>query len=103
LGIVIGLGNLNGIVSSNIYRAQYQPWYTLAHGIVLLYVLLVFIGTAVMMFFLKRENDARDRGERDETIGVKGEGPDTRNGTFATVEEAKLAKGDYWSGFRYTL
>ncbi|EJU02841.1 MFS general substrate transporter [Dacryopinax primogenitus] len=103
LGIVIGLGNLNGIVSSNIYRAQYQPWYTMSHGIVLLYVLLIFIGTAVMMFLLKRENDARDRGERNETIGAQSDGAKNPNGTFGTVQEAKLAKGDYWSGFRYTL
>ncbi|KZT58300.1 MFS general substrate transporter [Calocera cornea HHB12733] len=98
LGIVIGLGNLNGI-----YRAQYQPWYTMSHGIVLLYVLLCFTGTAVMMVFLKRENDARDRGERSETIGMKGDGPENRNGTFETVGQAKLMKGDEWSGFRYTL
>jgi hypothetical protein len=27
LAMVIGFGNLNGVVSSNIYRSKEKPWY----------------------------------------------------------------------------
>lgn len=37
IGFVIGWGNLNGVVSSNIYRAQDKPNYRLGHGVVLAY------------------------------------------------------------------
>jgi len=103
MAMVIGLGNLHGIISSNVYRAQYQPWYTISHGIVLAFICITFIGSAVMLVYMKRENAARDRGERDETIGEKGIGGDNPNGVFSSIAEARSAKGDEWSGFRYTL
>lgn len=54
---------------------------------------------------LKRENDRRDRGERDEVIkGVNDHRHDLmKNGCYASVEEARREKGDKWSGFRYKL
>lgn len=53
---------------------------------------------------LKRENERRDRGERDEIIlGTEGKKGHERNGTYNSEEEAKKDKGDAWSGFRYTL
>lgn len=58
------------------------------------------------MYFilLKRENARRDRGERDEVIrGLESSTAAENNGVYATVDEAKRAKGDAWSGFRYTL
>ena len=35
LGFVIGWGNLNGIVSSNIYRSQDKPRFIPGHAVVL--------------------------------------------------------------------
>ncbi|KAJ6518917.1 MFS general substrate transporter [Mycena sanguinolenta] len=32
LAMAISMGNLNGAVSSNVYRARDQPWYPLGHG-----------------------------------------------------------------------
>jgi hypothetical protein len=55
---------------------------------------------------LRRENAARERGERDEVIGEKTDTGDARaaaNGTFASISDAKREKGDKWSGYRYTL
>jgi hypothetical protein len=63
---------------------------------------------------LRHENTLRDRGERDEIItGVNDKREDgmhekveelaRRNGRFSSVEEAKMVKGDEWSGYRYTL
>lgn len=68
-----------------------------------MYIGIGFICANVFQFFLRRENAARSRGERDEIIGgVEGKGHE-RNGRFDTVEDAKREKGDEWSGYRYTL
>ncbi|KAI0954507.1 hypothetical protein AcW1_006382 [Taiwanofungus camphoratus] len=105
LAMVISFGNVNGAVSSNVYRAQDKPWYTLGHGIVLMYIGIGLICSVSYLLLLKRENRKRDRGERDEIIkGVNEERTDlSRNGTFASVADAKREKGDEWSGYRYTL
>ncbi|KAL4952173.1 putative MFS transporter [Aspergillus filifer] len=66
LGFVIGWGNLNGIVSSNIYRGADKPDYYPGHGTVLAYlVLFQFGGSVIQYFLLRRENAKRRRGERD--------------------------------------
>ena len=66
LGVVIGWGNLNGIVSSNIYRTKDKPKFSLGHGIVLAYLLLFcFTGSVVTRWALARENKKRRAGERD--------------------------------------
>ena len=51
---------------------------------------------------LRKENERRDRGERDEVIVGK-ECGDSKNGTFYSIEEARKEKGDLWSGFRYII
>ena len=131
LGMAIGFGNINGAVTANIvsdgsaayrpmcnlahsvlcafssifqYRSQDKPWYRLGHAIVLAYIAAGFLCSVLFAILLKRENARRDRGERDEVIeGVDNKRAHERNGTFQSVEEAKIAKGDTWSGFRYTL
>jgi len=105
LAMVISFGNLNGAVSSNVYRAPDKPWYRLGHGIVLAYIGIGMICSFCMMFFLRKENTRRNLGERDEIIqGVNDDRTDLqKNGTFASVEDAKREKGDGWSGYRYTL
>ncbi|CAG7990144.1 unnamed protein product [Penicillium salamii] len=66
IGIIIGWGNLNGIVSSNIYREEDKPRYYPGHGVVLAYlVLFLFGGSVVQYLLLRRENGKRCRGERD--------------------------------------
>jgi len=105
LAMVISFGNINGAVSSNVYRAQDKPWYTLGHGIVLMYIGIGLISSIVYILILRRENRKRDEGERDEIIiGVNDEEVRLhKNGTFASVEDAKREKGDEWSGYRYTI
>ncbi|TRM66434.1 major facilitator superfamily domain-containing protein [Schizophyllum amplum] len=103
LGMAIGFGNLNGAVTSNVYRANDKPWYPLGHGIVLAYIAIGFICSALFLVGLKRENAAKERGERDEIIdGVVNELAHEKNGTYTTVEQARIDKGDAWSGFKYT-
>ncbi|KAI0687390.1 MFS general substrate transporter [Cytidiella melzeri] len=105
LAMFISFGNINGAVSSNVYRGRDKPWYRLGHGIVLMYIGIAIVSAVVYRWLLKRENDRRDRGERDEVIVGVNDGREDllKNGRFATVEEAKREKGDGWSGYRYTL
>lgn len=66
LGTLIGWGNLEGIVSSNVYRAKDKPEYHLGHGIVLAYLtLFCFGGSIVTRFMLASENKKRRSGLRD--------------------------------------
>lgn len=66
LGFIIGWGNLNGVVSSNIYRTKDSPRFFVGHGVVLAYLVLwLFGGSIVTRFLLARENKKRARGERD--------------------------------------
>ncbi|KAJ7061515.1 MFS general substrate transporter [Mycena amicta] len=102
LALAISMGNLNGAVSSNVYRARDQPWYRL--GLVLMYICIGIIANSLFLYLLKKENARRDRGERDEVISSDFDGvEDNGNGRYATVEDAKRDKGDNWSGYRYIL
>ncbi|KAL4779566.1 major facilitator superfamily domain-containing protein [Aspergillus varians] len=91
LGFVIGWGNLNGIVSSNIYRGEDGPEFYPGHGTVLAYlVLFQFGGSLLQYILLRRENAKRRRGERDHWV----EGLDQN--------EIQLL-GDQKPDFMYTL
>ncbi|MCJ1278900.1 hypothetical protein MMC21_006721 [Puttea exsequens] len=91
MGFVIGWGNLNGVVSSNVYQMVDSPLYRQGHGIVLAYLTLFLGGgSALMWVLLRRENGRRERGERDYWAEGLGEG-----------EMEKL--GDRRPGFVYTL
>lgn len=66
LGIVIGWGNLNGIVASNIYRDEDQPRYLPGHGTVLSYLVLFQLGGSIVQYLLlRKENTKRRTGGRD--------------------------------------
>ncbi|KIJ68580.1 hypothetical protein HYDPIDRAFT_82841 [Hydnomerulius pinastri MD-312] len=110
LAMAIGWGNINGAVSSNVYRAQDAPWFRLGHGIILAYIAIGWISSLIFMILLKVENGRRDRGDRDEVIGhSKLDGTEdenvqaAKNGRYESIEAARKEKGDEWSGFRYTL
>ncbi|KAJ7066454.1 MFS general substrate transporter [Mycena amicta] len=107
LAMVISFGNINGAVSSNVYRAKDKPWYRLGHGLVLMYIGIGFIASVVYLFGVRAENARRERGERDEVIGKSEDSEldarNEKNGRFETIADAKREKGDEWSGYRYTL
>lgn len=91
LGFVIGWGNLNGVVSSNIYRGRDSPRYSLGHGVVLAYMVVwLFAGSIVTRLLLARENKKRLAGRRDGWV----EGMDEKE-----VENL----GDQRPDFLYTL
>ncbi|KAI1843289.1 hypothetical protein JX265_007764 [Neoarthrinium moseri] len=89
LGFVIGWGNLNGVVSSNIYFSS--PHYYEGHGVVLAYMAIFLLGGSLLMTTLLRiENKKRRQGKRDYLIEGK---------THAEIE----ALGDKRPDFFYTL
>ncbi|CAL3962061.1 unnamed protein product [Diplocarpon coronariae] len=88
LGFVIGWGNLNGIVSSNIY--QKSP-FVAGHSTILAYMVACLMGgSALLRFLLARENRLRDAGRRDHWVQGMTE-----------MESENL--GDQRPDFRYTL
>lgn len=78
---MIGYGNLQGVVSSNIYRGEDAPEFYPGHGVVLAYLVLFQLLASVVQYLgLRKENSMRRRGERDawleldkETIEVMGD------------------------------
>ncbi|KAG9785674.1 pantothenate transporter liz1, partial [Aureobasidium melanogenum] len=91
LGFVIGWGNLNGIVSSNIYRAKDKPRFKPGHAVVLAYEALFLLGGSVVQHvLLRRENTKRRNGERNHWIEGK-------------TEEEIDKLGDKRPDFLYTL
>ena len=74
IGFVIGFGNLNGVVSSNIYQRSDRPLYRRGHSVVFAYLLLFLLcGSSVMTFLLRKENAKRKSGGRDYLIEGKDE------------------------------
>ncbi|KAF2713287.1 bodown198 [Pleomassaria siparia CBS 279.74] len=91
LGIVVGWGNMNGVVSSNIYNSEEKPHYRSGHGTVLGYMFFCLFGGSVLMhLMLRRENALRKAGKRDHWL----EGKD--------AEEIRMM-GDIRPDFIYTL
>ncbi|KAL2607440.1 hypothetical protein R1flu_026013 [Riccia fluitans] len=89
MAIAISWGNLQGVVSSNIYRAKDAPHYLTGHAVSLAVLGLALIGTVFLWVRLGTENRKRERGERNYRI---------KTGT----DEEKLALGDLHPDFRYT-
>lgn len=91
MGVVIGWGNINGVVSSNIYRNK--PRFFEGHGTVLGYLTLFLLGGSIATRFgLQMENKKRLSGKRDHwTEGMTEE------------ELSLLADGDRRPDFIYTL
>jgi len=91
VGIVVGWGNLNGVVASNIFLKEEKPHYRTGHATVLAYMLVcLFGGSVVMHLALRRENRLRRAGKRDHWL----EGKDA---------EGLRMMGDVRPDFMYTL
>lgn len=69
LGVVIGWGNLNGIVASNVYRGGDAPQFYPGHGVMLGYlVVCLFGGSLIQYILLIVENRKREQGKRDHWV-----------------------------------
>ncbi|UZP38440.1 hypothetical protein NXS19_006256 [Fusarium pseudograminearum] len=73
--VQIGLGNIGGIVASNVFFAQEAPQYWTGLGVSLGMVWVCGISCTLFYFLAIRENKRRDRGERDDRLL----GPDAMN------------------------
>jgi MFS family permease len=66
IGTIVGWGNLNGVVSSNIYLKSESPRYWTGHAVVLSWQIVFLFGGSVFLYIaLGRENKKRRNGERD--------------------------------------
>lgn len=90
IGTIVGWGNLNGVVSSNIYLSRDSPRYYTGHAVVLSWQIVFLFGGSVFLYImLGRENKKRAAGERDYLIEGK------------TSEEIRFL-GDQRPDFMYT-
>lgn len=67
-GVVISFGNLNGVVSSNIYPSKTAPRFFEGHSVVLGYIVIGIIANTVYYFGTQAENRKREAGHCNETI-----------------------------------
>lgn len=74
LGIVIGWGNINGVMSSNVYPTYTAPQYTLGHSVLLAYfIVFLFGGSVLTHFMLEWENRQKRAGKRNYLVEGKSE------------------------------
>ncbi|CAF2768704.1 unnamed protein product [Rotaria sp. Silwood2] len=59
-GLIVGSGNMSGIVSGHIYRAQDAPYFLRGHFINLGFMSAIFVASLVFKYILFRENRRRD-------------------------------------------
>ncbi|KAF5357517.1 hypothetical protein D9758_012490, partial [Tetrapyrgos nigripes] len=90
LALQVGVGNLSGVIASNIYRTQDSPQFVLGHGLELMFVGMGLVFLPIVVFIYARINRKRDVLEK------KG------GGRVFTHEELR-ALGDRAPNFRYTL
>lgn len=91
VGVVVGWGNMNGVVSSNIFMPAEKPHYRTGHGTVLAYMFVCLFGGSIFMhLMLRRENRLRKAGQRDHWLEGK------------SAEDIRMM-GDVRPDFIYTL
>ncbi|KIY03909.1 uncharacterized protein Z520_00601 [Fonsecaea multimorphosa CBS 102226] len=72
MGLMMGWSNLQGVVTSNVYRGKDAPRFILGHSVVIGYLTLSYWGGAILHhLLLRRENRLRMAGKRDYLIEGK--------------------------------
>ncbi|ORY55160.1 MFS general substrate transporter [Leucosporidium creatinivorum] len=92
----IGIGNLAGIASSNVYRSVDSPRYLVGHGVQIGFVVLGLITAPLYHFLLKRANAAKER-----ELAFQASLPDHEKRVYTVQELRDL--GDEAPEFVYTL
>jgi MFS family permease len=91
LGMVVGWGNLNGVVSSNIYIDDEKPRYWSGHAVIIGYQAVFLLGGTIFMHIaFRRMNANRKAGKMDEKWA-------------AMSQEQRWIAGDLRPDFVYTL
>lgn len=91
MAALTSLGNIGGIIGSNIFLGSEAPHYWTGYGVCLGVGVMSAVATLVMRFLLKRENDRRDKLSEVEIHASY------------THEDELLRMGDASPYFRYTL
>ena len=68
----VGIGNIGGIIASNIYLQSQAPTYHLGFGLGLALVWVCVAAACIFLFYVKRENRLRDEGKRDDRYNLPG-------------------------------
>ncbi|KAL6864648.1 MFS general substrate transporter [Trichoderma novae-zelandiae] len=87
--IQVTIGNIAGIIGSNIYLANEAPTYVTGYSISLAMMWLGMISATILFLLMWRENRKRDAGERDDRLSLP--------------EDVKTNLGDDYPTFRFTL
>lgn len=94
LALLITVGNLGGLIGSNIFLAREAPDYPTGFGTCLAILVMSTTATIIIRIMLKRENARRDafmEGKTEEEIRAQ------------YTEEELMALGDRSPFYRYTL
>lgn len=88
MAIHIGMGNMSGAISSNIYRTKDKPYFKLGHATVLAFVSAGVVSVICLFFFYRIANQKRER--------------DLQRGKYDDIPVEELMKlGDKSPYFRY--
>jgi hypothetical protein len=94
LATVISWGNINGVMSCNVYRTVDAPWYQLGNAVILGYVSVgLVIGSALNLIFLSIGNKIRANAS-----------PERRRKSMSHLTpEERIGFTDFHPDFKYTL
>ncbi|KAL6817608.1 MFS general substrate transporter [Trichoderma camerunense] len=87
--IQVTIGNIAGIIGSNIYLVNEAPTYVTGYSVSLAMMWLGMICATILAVLMWRENKKRDAGERDDRLNLP--------------ENVKNNLGDAYPTFRFTL
>lgn len=87
--IQVTIGNIAGIIGSNIYLVNEAPTYVTGYSVSLAMMWLGMICATILAALMWRENKKRDAGERDDRLNLP--------------EDVKNNLGDAYPTFRFTL
>ncbi|KAA8571571.1 hypothetical protein EYC84_001569 [Monilinia fructicola] len=99
----IGIGNIGGIIASNIFITNQAPRYPVGYGVSLGMLLMCGAMCTAFFFGLKRENGIRDRGGRDYRFREDEERKRRNRARSDGEQEEEGNWGDDWPGFRFVL
>lgn len=88
MAMQVGLGNIGGIIASNIFLESQAPTYHLGYGLDLALAWLCVLAASAFLLYIRRENKLRDAGKRDDR--------------YSLPEEEKNNMGDDYPAFRFT-
>lgn len=88
-GFQIMIGNIAGVVAANIFLADEAPRYQTGYGTSFALMWMGALAATAMWALMRRENQKRDAGERNERL--------------SRPEEELKNMGDYHPAFRFTL